>query len=107
MDWTVWYAEDLPFDAGPWKFNGLPGLVLKAIDGTSTHLYEAIVVRKPHIAFIDKDIRGSLTKCTRERFREALYHYVTNATSVVNASGMFELPENTPQRRFYSPQELE
>ncbi len=107
VDWTVWYAEDLPFDAGPWKFNGLPGLVLKAIDGTSTHLYEAIVVRKPHIAFIDKDIHNALIKCTRERFREALYHYVTNANSVVNTSGMFELSESTPQREFYSPQELE
>ena len=74
---------------------------------TSTHLYEAIVVRKPHIAFIDKDIHNALIKCTRERFREALYHYVTNANSVVNTSGMFELSESTPQREFYSPQELE
>ena len=77
------------------------------MDGTSTHLYEAIVVRKPHIPLIDRDRQAMLTKCTRERFREVLYNYVTNSTAVINASGLLELPETTPQREFYSPQELE
>ena len=28
--WTVWYAEDIPLNIGPWKLGGLPGLILKA-----------------------------------------------------------------------------
>jgi GLPGLI family protein len=28
--WTVWYSPLLPYSDGPWKFCGLPGLVLKA-----------------------------------------------------------------------------
>lgn len=28
--WTVWYAPSLPYSDGPWKFCGLPGLVLEA-----------------------------------------------------------------------------
>lgn len=29
-EWTVWYAEDIPVSLGPWKFSGLPGLILQA-----------------------------------------------------------------------------
>ncbi|MBU2997810.1 GLPGLI family protein [Cellulophaga baltica] len=28
-DYSVWYTEDIPTPFGPWKFNGLPGLIVK------------------------------------------------------------------------------
>ena len=29
-EWEVWYADDIPTSLGPWKLNGLPGLILQA-----------------------------------------------------------------------------
>ena len=29
-EWTVWYSKDIPISLGPWKLNGLPGIILYA-----------------------------------------------------------------------------
>ena len=33
--YTAWYAPDIDINAGPWKFNGLPGLILEVTDSES------------------------------------------------------------------------
>lgn len=44
--WTVWYTPEIPNTAGPWKFNGLPGLILAAKDSEEIHDFKAIIFRK-------------------------------------------------------------
>lgn len=38
-EWTVWYTEEIPSPAGPWKLRGLPGLIVKAEDAEGIHCF--------------------------------------------------------------------
>ena len=37
--WTVCYTEEIPSTAGPWKLNGLPGLIVRATDNQGIHTF--------------------------------------------------------------------
>lgn len=39
-NYICWYAPSLPFKAGPWKINGLPGLIFKLYDETNRINFE-------------------------------------------------------------------
>ena len=42
--WDVLYAEDIPSVAGPWKLQGLPGLITYAMDAKGIHTFRLIAV---------------------------------------------------------------
>lgn len=44
-DWTVFYAEDIPIMDGPWKFYGLPGLIMKASDEKEHYTFECVGIK--------------------------------------------------------------
>lgn len=44
--YEVWYAIDFPSVFGPWKLNGLPGLILLAQDEKKEVFFEAIEIEK-------------------------------------------------------------
>ena len=37
--WTVWFTPEIPMQDGPWKFCGLPGLVMEASEPSGQHSF--------------------------------------------------------------------
>lgn len=46
-NWVAWFTTDLPYNEGPYKFNGLPGLIIKIHDTKNHYLFEAVSVEIP------------------------------------------------------------
>lgn len=74
-DWTVWYSKDLPYNAGPYKFKGLPGLILKASDHTSSYIFELYQIDNKKV-----DTSISLSR---------LYHKHTPENRVITSRSAF------------------
>lgn len=71
--WKVWFTTGLPFQDGPYKFNKLPGLIIKASDITGTHIFNLVAIeplQKELIIFPQKPINISEIK-----FRKLLSDY--------------------------------
>lgn len=65
--WKVWFATEIPVSYGPWKFFGLPGLVLKAENDEANLHFVATAIRKGNVALVMTPNPKRL-KIKRERF---------------------------------------
>ena len=45
-DWVAWYSLQIPLADGPYKFNGLPGLILKISDTKNQHCFTLNAIKK-------------------------------------------------------------
>ena len=53
--WIAWFAKDIPFQDGPYKFKGLPGLIVKIEDETKSHWFELNGIKNLNYDFIYPD----------------------------------------------------
>jgi len=44
-EWLAFYTEDIPLMDGPWKLQGLPGLIMKAADKDGHYVFECIGIK--------------------------------------------------------------
>ena len=69
-DWTVWFAESIPFFEGPWELTGAPGLILEAYDNSGNHqftLEEMVPINTPIV--VDKKSRKEMTRDEYRKYR--------------------------------------
>ena len=72
--WIVWYTLDLPYSDGPWKFCGLPGLVLYAWESEGYFRFKCIGIEKGdgHEIKLRTPKRGMMDVYTPQRVAELM-----------------------------------
>lgn len=109
-DYTAWFTMDIPVRMGPWKFGGLPGLILKLTESKGEYSFECIQIEKR---------KRCITSINYSKFKKMDRDYVLSLQKRINvnwqkASGAIPvnsdgspseaaLPADIP----YSPLELE
>lgn len=112
-DFVAWFAPDIPVKAGPWKFGGLPGLILKLQDTAGIYRFEAVQISSkpyPIYKYDFKAYRAStrdkvwkMQKTFNENwFKAADYHKAS-----VDAAGNVVMGEAVSKFTPYDPLELE
>lgn len=72
--WAAWFTTDVPFQDGPYKFSGLPGLIVKVEDSKGDYSFDLKETKK--IAEIQNfNQSGNVVKVKRKDFvkQEALF----------------------------------
>lgn len=107
-EWEVWFAPEMKINDGPWKFSGLPGLVLSAYSKDGDHIFECTSILRDHRKIIRDDNLKVYYKTKREGFNKSLKRGATNPSQT--SAGLLTRLDGTPVeigRLFYSPEELE
>lgn len=115
----VWYAEDIPVSAGPYIFDGLPGLILKVICLDGDYLWEATGIENSNVPIIEKEYGDKTKRCTKQESDKIMeyaykhpYQYAlqfVRSIRVRDGSGKSR-PAGEPEfaiSYFYNPIELE
>ena len=45
-DYEAWFTSAIPLKSGPWKFGGLPGLIMKIYDTKHLYTWEAVAIER-------------------------------------------------------------
>lgn len=45
-NWTAWFCKDIPFNEGPYKFRGLPGLIFELSDSRKNFIFNLVKSQK-------------------------------------------------------------
>jgi len=69
-DYEAWYAPDIPINKGPYKFSGLPGLILRVTDSQKQIQFDCSYVEKISVPMIKSKskIDNEMKKVTRKDF---------------------------------------
>lgn len=101
--WTVWFAPDVPISDGPWKFGGLPGLIMEAYDRGKQYYFVIVgleqVGDEPIVFSEPRSLKGKFREIDRRELLKAKMHQLTNSASMMEMETGVPFGNNKPVYR--------
>ena len=67
--WYAWFTQEIPFQDGPYKFKGLPGLIIKVEDAKGDYSFDLMQTKKL-AEFPTFETRGTPIKVKRADYEK-------------------------------------
>lgn len=103
-EYTSWFSSEIPINDGPWKFMGLPGLILKINDTNSLFCYELVGIEN-FDSPVSIEIPKTRYDCTRKQFEGLKKKQAGGMQINVNGGNIIIAPASGHYN--YNPIELE
>jgi len=96
--YVAWYSSEIPLNEGPYKFNGLPGLILRLYDTRKQHDFELVLLRRlKYIQPIYFSLDNYINVNGREYAKALQIHINELSGKVINGSIRLTTDENKAQ----------
>lgn len=97
-DYIAWFAPDIPVRRGPWRFNGLPGLILKIYDINRYYTFEAVGIKRISEPILLSDFKYPVS--TRNKIRKLQRAAQINYCRMIGGAQLDGTPINLPDTPF-------
>ena len=91
-DWKAWFTTEIPIQDGPWKLNGLPGLILKAEDSTGRYSFVADGIQQTSQNIYHIYGKENYEKTDRIKYLQNMRAFINNPLENLKASTGSEMP---------------
>ena len=100
--WYAWFTSEVPFQDGPYKFSGLPGLIIKVEDSKGDYSFDLKEAKKINeIASFDQ--RGSTINVRRAAFEKQQDQFRKDPAAAIavlsSSGGSFRIQMDRNQRK--------
>ncbi|WP_265428111.1 GLPGLI family protein [Chryseobacterium sp. YIM B08800] len=83
--WTAWFSTEIPIQDGPYKFSGLPGLILKITDSENEFIYEMKSITKEANDISERNFGVlNIIKLSSEKYQKIWEDYKKQPSSIFN-----------------------
>jgi len=86
-EWIAWYTSNIPINDGPYKFRGLPGLIIKMYDKKEHYVFELDAIERYDKYFDIELEEREWIKTTREKYLKAEQNFRHDIMSRAKEAG--------------------
>ena len=86
--WNAWFTTDVPVQDGPYKFGGLPGLIVKIEDTNGNYSFDLMQSKKIETP-AEFQSRGNIVKLSKKDFNKQMMAYRKDPVSFTQSTANF------------------
>jgi GLPGLI family protein len=113
-EWIAWFSPEIPISEGPWKLNGLPGLIIWAYDSKGHYQYLAKDINTTPRGYVDyfdysdriKTNRMEALKTKHKALKESLVDKL-KSLGIINPTNVSQRKSESKQGRNYDFEEID